>query len=133
MADAETTEHECPECLRKFKTLHAMNIHRARAHGKNGKRKRRTSKKGTYTCAACEQEFSSKQAYANHVRYLHPKAGRADDGSTQAQAAPDYKEHIAYLFGRLESEIEHYCRRQRVPFSIIASGVAGLFLHQEGG
>jgi len=39
------------------------------------------------------------------------------------------KEHAAYIFGRVEVEIEHYSRRNSVPFAALASRVAELLRH----
>lgn len=38
----------------------------------------------------------------------------------------DETNHISYLFGKVETIIELYGQSSRVPFSALASGVAGL-------
>ena len=73
-----------------------------------------------------------------NVSTAHYYAAKATKGASsngkhvrhQAVASPEtpqYEGHIGYLFGKIESLIEHYADSSGVPRAVVASGVLQLF------
>jgi hypothetical protein len=54
------------------------------------------------------------------------KIGRAGQGGT-------FLEHVAYLFGRTERELEHYARSNQLSFAALAEGMASLLQRAASG
>lgn len=80
-----------------------------------------------YVCKHCGQKFDDKYRLANHIRYDHPKAKKgAKHGSHSAEAQEDHSPHIFYLFGKVETIIEHYASSAGIPWAPVATGVAEL-------
>lgn len=87
-------------------------------------------------CSKCGTEVKDRAAFANHVRYHHPKRGRSaarEELSVNGSPQEDHREHVTYLYGKVETILEHYSHRSGVPYPTLAEGVAGLLRHQKGG
>jgi hypothetical protein len=54
-------------------------------------------------------------------------------GDNESSPAQDYSNHISYLFGKVETIIDHYSAGAFVPRAPLARGLAELLLHKEGG
>jgi hypothetical protein len=52
---------------------------------------------------------------------------RIKAATAEGHEAPQYEGHIGYLFGKIESLIEHYADSSGVPRAVVASGVLQLF------
>lgn len=104
---------------------------RALVAKKRGKKMGRPKKHQSYKCSKCGKKFDDKYRLANHVRYQHPKKGVKNGRSSQTSEA-DHSNHISYLFGKVETIIEHYAASAGVSRSALASGVGSLLLGKEG-
>lgn len=51
----------------------------------------------------------------------------------ELQEKDSLREHVAYIYGRIEVEIEHYSRSNNVSFTALTEGVASLLQHPKGG
>jgi hypothetical protein len=77
--------------------------------------------------AVAKSNGKTKRKYAR--KSTKRKGGASDHASAQEG---NLQEHIAYLFGRVEVEVEHYARSNSLSFQALADGLAGLLRHPKG-
>lgn len=92
---------------------------------------------GKHQCGRCDKAFDSPQALSLHITRVHRKKGKksthrraSSNGRPRKEAKVENLEnHIHYLFGRIERDIEHYASVNGVPFPTLAEGIASLLRH----
>lgn len=120
---AMSAEDRSAEMKRRFL------VRSANANGKPkaGKPKRGRRPKQTWTCKICGKTgFRNPQSVAVHTRNTHPKGERDAQPSEK-----DYSNHVAYLYGKIETIVEYYSAGNALPISSLTEGLAELLRHQE--
>jgi hypothetical protein len=105
---------ECPVCHHE---IGSNNIHRhlMTTHDLKTREARRVLASGT------SLNGNSTQATA-----------ATHEGQEETGATADYSNDISYLWGKVETLIEHYCDSSGVPRAIATSGLAGILRSKEG-
>lgn len=96
------------------------------------KRKKNAKKaaKNKYPCPQCDEVLKSGPKLANHIRYHHPKKGKRAHAGPQVEDLGQF--HTAYVFGKVETLIEHYADSAGISRPALALGVAELIQRKEG-
>jgi hypothetical protein len=129
-------------------------LHKSRINGKPMGRSKQLPK---MACPICEREITAGSQFIRHLKATHDMGKREakrviasiEAGSQptlngngtqpathqhteEAGTTADYSNDISYLYGRVESEIQHYAHSNGIPVTALTAGISAILRNQTG-